>query len=114
MSNCIFCRIVQREIPSKIVHEDDVGLAFEDINPQAPVHILVVPKRHIESLDMLKEADSSLIVHLILTCTKLAKEKDISVSGYRVVANTGFDGGQTVSHLHLHLLGGRAMGWPPG
>lgn len=114
MTNCIFCRIVQRELSSRIIHEDEIAVAFEDSNPQAPVHILVVPKRHIESVDVLKEADSSLIGHLVLACTRIAKEKGISSSGYRVVANTGFDGGQTVSHLHLHLLGGRAMSWPPG
>jgi histidine triad (HIT) family protein len=114
MSSCIFCRIVQRDIPSKFLYEDDRVVAFDDINPQAPVHMLVVPKRHIDSVDVLKESDAALIGHLILTCTRLAKERDIAGAGYRLVANTGFDGGQTVSHLHVHLLGGRAMTWPPG
>jgi histidine triad (HIT) family protein len=114
MTGCIFCRIVQREIPTKFLHEDDHTVAFADINPQAPVHLLVVPKRHIESVDVLKDSDAALIGHLILTCTRLAREKGIAGAGYRLVANTGFDGGQTVSHLHVDLLGGRAMTWPPG
>lgn len=114
MSACIFCRIARREIPAKIVYEDEQAVAFEDINPQAPVHLLVIPKAHVESVDRLKASDASLIAHLVLTCTRLAGERDIAASGYRLVTNTGFDGGQTVSHLHLHLLGGRAMTWPPG
>jgi histidine triad (HIT) family protein len=114
VTSCLFCRIAQHDLPARIIHEDETAVAFVDINPQAPVHVLVVPKRHIESVDVLKETDSALIGHLILACTRIAKEKGISSSGYRVVANTGFDGGQTVAHLHWHLLGGRPMSWPPG
>jgi histidine triad (HIT) family protein len=105
---------VDRAIPSAIVYEDDLALAFEDINPQAPVHTLVIPKRHVGSLDALQTEDSSLLSHLMLTCTKIARQKDISRSGYRLVANTGAHGGQTVFHLHVHVLGGRPMKWPPG
>lgn len=114
MSDCIFCRIVERTVPSKIVHEDDQAVAFEDVNPQAPVHILVVPKRHVRSLKELNETDSTLLGHLMLTGAAIAKQKGIAESGYRLVVNTGKHGGQSVFHLHLHLLGGRPMHWPPG
>lgn len=114
MSNCIFCRIVERAIPSRIVHEDDQTVAFEDVNPQAPVHILIIPRRHIASLKELNATDAPLLGHLMLTSARIAKQKGLAESGYRLVANTGEDGGQTVFHLHLHLLGGRPMTWPPG
>ena len=114
MSDCLFCRIVARAIPSKVVYEDDVALAFEDINPQAPVHVLVIPKRHVRSVAELGEADGALVAHLVLTCAKIAGQKNLVQSGYRLVTNTGPHAGQTVSHLHWHMLGGRPMSWPPG
>ncbi|MGH7232850.1 MAG: histidine triad nucleotide-binding protein [Nitrospiraceae bacterium] len=114
MSTCLFCRIVERTVPSNITYEDDLALAFEDVNPQAPVHILVIPKRHIQSVGDLETADSILLAHLVLTCAKIAKQKGLAQSGYRLVTNTGANGGQTVFHLHWHLLGGRPMRWPPG
>jgi histidine triad (HIT) family protein len=114
VSNCLFCRIVERTIPSKILYEDDVALAFEDINPQAPVHALVIPKRHVRSVDELEGAAAGLLSHLLLTCVKIANLQGIAQSGYRLVTNTGANGGQTVFHLHMHVLGGRPMRWPPG
>jgi histidine triad (HIT) family protein len=114
MSDCLFCKIVEKKIPAKIVHEDDQTLAFDDINPQAPVHTLVIPKKHVAAVQEYGPQDQSLIGHLLLACTKVAKDKGLAESGYRLVANTGRDGGQTVSHLHFHVMGGRHMGWPPG
>ncbi|WP_447974178.1 histidine triad nucleotide-binding protein [Nitrospira sp. Kam-Ns4a] len=114
MSDCIFCKIAERQIPAKIVHEDDSCLAFDDINPQAPVHALIIPKRHAASLAELTEADTGLLGHLLLTGSRVAKQKGIAEGGYRLVINTGRNGGQTVFHLHVHLLGGRHMTWPPG
>ena len=114
MSECIFCRIVERTIPSKIVFEDDQVVAFEDVNPQAPVHVLVVPRRHVASIAELQAADAGLLGHLMVTGAAIAKQKGIAESGYRAVVNTGKNGGQTVFHLHLHVLGGRPMHWPPG
>ncbi|HUY32883.1 MAG TPA: histidine triad nucleotide-binding protein [Pirellulales bacterium] len=109
----IFQRIIDREIPAEIVHEDDQCLAFRDVTPQAPTHVLVVPKRPLRSLAELADADGALAGHLLLVVRKLAVELKLD-HGYRVVANSGPDGGQSVDHLHFHLLGGRAMGWPPG
>ncbi|MEW6542559.1 MAG: histidine triad nucleotide-binding protein [Nitrospirota bacterium] len=114
MSDCIFCKIAEKKIPAKVVHEDDRCLAFDDINPQAPIHTLVIPKRHASSIAELTEADAGLLGHLMLTAGAVAKQKGIAESGYRVVLNTGRNGGQTVFHLHVHLLGGRPMHWPPG
>lgn len=114
MSACLFCKIVDRTIQSTIVHEDEHAVAFQDIHPQAPVHILVIPKRHVQSVQELEHGDSALVGHLLQTCVKLAKEKGISESGYRIVTNSGPHAGQTVFHLHFHLLGGRPMSWPPG
>ncbi len=114
MSSCIFCRIIEGSIPAKIVYQDEHTLAFDDINPQAPVHTLVIPKRHVASVQDLGESDQALLGRLLLTCTKIAKDKGLSESGFRVVANTGLDGGQTVLHLHFHVMGGRHMSWPPG
>lgn len=113
MPDCIFCKIATRQIPSKIVHEDDEIVAFEDVHPQAPVHILVIPKRHIPRLSDTTDQDSALIGRLVATARRIAGDRGISESGYRVVINCNADGGQTVDHLHLHLLGGRRMGWPP-
>ncbi len=111
MSECIFCKIVAKEIPGKIAYEDERILAFYDLEPQAPVHVLIVPKKHIASLDEAGTEDSELLGHL------LAKEIAATLgldNGYRLVINTGEDGQQTVKHLHVHLLGGRKMTWPPG
>ena len=112
--DCIFCKILKREIPSTIVFEDEYCLAFEDINPQAPVHILVIPKKHIPTTLDIKEEDKELIGHLVVVAAKIAREKGIAEGGYRLVVNTNSDAGQTVFHVHLHLLGGRVMSWPPG
>jgi histidine triad (HIT) family protein len=106
-SSCIFCRIVAGEIPAKLVHEDDETIAFRDINPQAPTHVLVIPRRHIASVNELTESDGALIGRMHLT-------EGVSESGYRLVMNTGAAAGQTVHHIHLHILGGRSMAWPPG
>ncbi len=113
MSKTIFKRIIDREIPAKIVYEDQQCLAFEDVNPQAPVHILIIPKREIASLDDLGEGDAALAGHLLVVAKKLAAERKLT-GGYRVVANCGPDAGQSVAHLHFHLLGGRGLAWPPG
>jgi histidine triad (HIT) family protein len=114
MTQCLFCRIIKREIPGRIVYEDDSVLAFEDINPQAPTHILVVPKKHIDSLSNLSTADKEMMGSLFLTVIQLVKTNNLSQQGFRTVINTGPNGGQTVYHLHIHLLGGRQMTWPPG
>jgi histidine triad (HIT) family protein len=114
MSDCLFCRIVEKKIPAKVVHEDDQILAFDDINPQAPVHTLVIPKRHVASVQDLGESDQVLLARLLLACTKVATNKGLADPGFRLVANTGRDGGQTVFHLHFHVMGGRHMTWPPG
>jgi histidine triad (HIT) family protein len=111
--DCIFCKIVAGAIPSKKLYEDDEVYAFADITPKAPFHALIIPKEHIESLAEAAASHKPLLGHLHLTAAELARAHGLT-KGYRVVINTGDDGGQTVSHLHLHLLGGRAMGWPPG
>ena len=113
MSDTIFGKIIRREIPANIVYEDDLALAFKDINPQAPTHILVVPKKPISQLDASTPEDQALLGHLLLTIKKVAKQAGLS-KGYRVVLNNGYDGGQTVYHLHFHILGDRQMLWPPG
>ena len=114
MSSCLFRKIITREIPRAIVYEDDRILAFNDINPQAPTHVLVVPKRHIETLNELGTEDDRLVGELIRRAAAIAGERGLSAGGYRTVFNTNRDAGQTVFHIHLHLLGGRAMAWPPG
>ena len=114
MSDCLFCKIVQKTIPAKIVHEDDRSLAFDDINPQAPVHTLIIPKQHVSAVQDCGDQAPDLLAHLLVICTKVAKEKGLSQPGYRIVTNTGRDAGQTVFHLHFHVLGGRHLGWPPG
>ncbi len=113
MSDTIFGKIIRREIPANIVYEDDLALAFKDINPQAPTHILVIPKKPIPQLDASTPEDQALLGHLLLTIKKVAKQAGLS-KGYRVVLNNGYDGGQTVYHLHFHILGDRQMLWPPG
>ena len=113
-SDCIFCRIVRRQAPGDIVYQDEEVTAFRDINPQAPVHILVVPNRHIPAVAALGREDTGLAGRLILTARELAEREGIARAGYRLVFNNGPQGGQSVDHLHLHLLGGRPMRWPPG
>jgi histidine triad (HIT) family protein len=109
----IFSKIIRREIPADIVYEDDLVLAFRDVHPQAPVHILVIPKKPIPKLADAESGDHALMGHLLLTVKRVAEQAGLS-NGYRVVINNGTDGGQTVDHLHLHILGGRHMKWPPG
>jgi histidine triad (HIT) family protein len=113
MSDCIFCKIVAGEIPSKRVHEDDDVFAFHDLSPQAPVHVLIVPRKHIASLNEASEEDRALLGRILLSVRELAEQLGVS-AGYRVVNNCGAPAGQSVFHIHFHLLGGRAMGWPPG
>jgi histidine triad (HIT) family protein len=112
--SCLFCRIIAREIPASIVFEDDRMIAFNDINPQAPTHVLIVPKRHIETLNALEPGDDQLVGELARRAAAIARERGFSDRGYRVVFNTNREAGQTVFHIHLHLLGGRPMTWPPG
>ena len=112
-SDCIFCRIVEGDIPAARVLEDEQCLAFRDLNPVAPTHILVIPKEHIRSTAHAAEAHAALLGHLMLTAARVAQQERLQ-DGFRLVANTGADGGQTVDHLHLHVLGGRQMAWPPG
>ena len=112
--SCLFCRIVAGEIPATIVHETDETLAFRDVNPRAPSHILVIPRRHIASIDALVPADQELAGRLMLVAAEIARQEGFASQGYRVVSNVGEWGGQTVDHLHLHLMGGRAFHWPPG
>jgi histidine triad (HIT) family protein len=113
-SACLFCKIVAGEIPASTVHDDDLVLAFDDINPMAPVHQLILPKRHIRSAAELTEADGPLLGRLFAVGAELAASAGIEAAGYRLVTNVGRDGGQSVDHLHVHLLGGRSMTWPPG
>lgn len=113
MGNCLFCEIVKKNIPSKIAYEDDMILAFHDIDPQAPVHVLVIPKKHIESLDKVEDDDRELLGHIMIKIHEIAGELGIE-NGYRVVSNNGEDAFQTVKHLHFHILGKRKLSWPPG
>lgn len=113
MKDCIFCKIASGEIPSKIVYQDDLVCVFEDLEPQAPVHLLCIPKKHISSIDEITPENADVISHIYLTISSLAKKLGLN-EGYRVVSNCGEQGGQTVMHLHFHLLGGRKFGWPPG
>ena len=115
MADCIFCRIAAKEIPATAVYEDDSVIAFKDLEPQAPVHVLIIPKKHIESLLGLTTDDKALVAHIhIYVVPQIAKELGLAEKGFRLVVNTGEEGGQTVGHLHFHLLGGRSMQWPPG
>lgn len=114
MENCIFCKIAAGTIPSTVVYEDEKILAFRDINPEAPTHILVIPKRHISSTNALEPSDEALIGYIFTAAKNIAKAEGIDESGYRIVNNCGRDGGQTVQHLHFHILGGRSLSWPPG
>jgi histidine triad (HIT) family protein len=113
-ADCLFCKIIDKQIPANIVFEDDRAIAFRDINPQAPTHVLIVPRRHIPTLNDLTDGDAPLVGHLHLIAAQLASAEGIAGAGYRVLFNTGRGAGQTVWHIHLHLIGGRALGWPPG
>ncbi len=110
MEDCIFCKIIKREIPSSIVYEDSEIIAFRDVNPQAPVHILVIPKKHISSLIELKEEDEILVGKIYTVINKIAEQEEIDKKGFRVIVNCGEDGGQEVKHLHFHILGGKKLG----
>ncbi len=111
--NCLFCSIIDKQIPADIVYEDEHVLAFRDINPQTPQHMLVIPKQHIATLNDANEADALLLGRLSLAAAKLATQQGFAEAGYRTVMNCNAHGGQTVDHIHLHLLGGKALGWPP-
>ena len=114
MSDCLFCKIIRHEIPASIEYEDERVLAFNDINPQAPTHVLLVPKRHIATLSELSVEDDQLLGEIVRRAAAIAKARGIAAGGFRTVFNTNRDAGQTVFHVHLHLLGGRSMTWPPG
>lgn len=114
MEACLFCKIIKKEIPSSIVFENENILAFNDINPQAPIHILLIPKEHFASLNEIPEEKKDILSDLLLRARQIAEEKEIAQTGYRLVLNTEKDSGQEVFHVHLHLLGGRRMSWPPG
>jgi histidine triad (HIT) family protein len=113
-TNCLFCKIVEKEIPAKIVHEDDDIVAFEDINKAAPFHVLIIPKKHFANINEMKEEDKELIGKMFLAAKKMAHDENIDTSGYRCVFNTNKDAGQAVFHIHMHVLGGRPFTWPPG
>lgn len=112
MSDCIFCKIANGEIPSNKVYEDESVLAFYDLEPQAPIHVLIIPKQHIACADEITAENSGVVAHIFEVAAKIAKELELK-DGYRIVNNCGANGGQTVQHLHFHMLGGKAMGWPP-
>lgn len=114
MSDCLFCKIAGGHIPAKLIHEDDKCLGFLDINPQAPTHALFIPRKHVATSNDLTVEDEALVGHLVLSAAKVAREKNLADAGYRLVMNCNRDAGQTVFHLHLHLLAGRVMQWPPG
>ncbi len=113
MDDCLFCKIARKEIPSETVYENDNLIAFKDINPQAPTHILIIPKEHFASLEEIPEEKKEILAELLLAARQIAEEKELS-RGYRIVLNTGKESGQAVFHIHFHLLGGRQMAWPPG
>lgn len=113
--DCIFCKIAAGEIPATVVYKDDFVKAFRDLDPQAPEHVLIIPKKHVGSLLELRQEDKDLAAHILVDVVpKLAKDLGVAENGFRIVCNTGEEGGQTVHHLHVHLLGGRSMQWPPG
>ena len=112
--NCLFCRLIAGEVPADVVYQDGRAVAFRDINPQAPVHVLVIPREHMESLDDAARRDEGLLGHLLRVAARVANEQGVSAGGYRTVVNTGADAGQSVFHLHVHVLGGRPLAWPPG
>lgn len=110
MENCVFCKIIKKEIPSEIVYEDDLVIAFKDINPKAPIHILIIPKKHIETVDHLNPKDEKLVGTMVYTAQKIARKLAVAQKGYRLVFNVKSHGGQIVEHIHLHLLGGQKLG----
>src|SRR5258707_13476343 len=112
--DCLFCRIISGEIPAELVQRDDRSVVISDVNPQAPTHVLVIPLEHIESLDDASQKDEALLGHLLRVAARVANDGGLSEAGYRTVINTGAGAGQSVFHLHVHLLGGRTMTWPPG
>ena len=112
--DCLFCKIASGDIPVKVVYQDDLIMAFDDINPQAPVHKIIIPKKHIATANDLKKEDTELMGYMIQSAAMLAKQLEIAEDGYRVVLNCNANGGQSVFHIHLHLLGGRRLAWPPG
>jgi histidine triad (HIT) family protein len=114
MDSCLFCKIVRGEIPAEVVYKDDVVTAFRDINPQAPVHVLVVPNQHVGSVAEIGPGNGALLAALTVAANKLADSEGVAESGYRLVINVGEDAGMSVAHLHLHVLGGRKLAWPPG
>ena len=114
MSDCLFCGIVDGSVKANLVYQDDAVVAFNDIAPRAPVHILIIPRKHVASVSDIAAADRALIGEIFQVAAKLAREQGIAESGYRVVVNSGADAGQSVLHIHYHLLGGRQLGWPPG
>lgn len=113
MEDCVFCKIIRNELPSEKVYEDDKVLAFKDANPEAPVHVIIVPKKHIPSLNEITLEDELILGHIFTVAKLVAEKLGVSENGYRVVSNCGKDGGQTVPHVHYHLLAGRVLGWPP-
>ncbi|AKA70655.1 histidine triad nucleotide-binding protein [Clostridium scatologenes] len=114
MEDCIFCKIIKGEIPCEKVYEDDIVLSFKDISPGAPAHILIIPKKHISSLNELTDEDSKIVAHVFVVLKEIVKKLGIDKTGYRIVSNCGEDGGQSVPHIHFHVLGGRNLQWPPG
>ena len=114
MADCLFCKIVRREIPAQIVHQDDLVTAFRDINPQAPAHLLIVPNQHVGSAAEIGPGNGGLLAAMVVAANRLAAQEGVADSGYRLVFNVGADAGMSVPHLHLHLLGGRPLAWPPG
>lgn len=114
MADCLFCKIVAGQVPAKLVHQDELCVGFQDINPQAPQHALFIPRRHVATLNDATAEDRELLGHLMVSAAKYAKEAGVADSGFRVVMNTNAAAGQTVFHVHLHLLGGRSLSWPPG
>jgi histidine triad (HIT) family protein len=114
MSDCLFCRIVNKDIPADLIYEDEQVVAFRDLHPQAPVHVLIIPRRHVMNLNAAVAEDEALLGHLCTVAAELARRDKIAESGYRLVANVGPDAGESIGHLHFHLLGGRHFGWPPG
>jgi len=114
MEDCIFCKIINKKIPASIIYEDEKIIAFNDTKPQAPIHVLLIPKEHYASLNDVPDGDESILAHLLLKARQIAYDKGIGEDGYRLVLNTGGNSGQEIFHIHLHLLGGRRMTWPPG
>ncbi|MEK6265751.1 MAG: histidine triad nucleotide-binding protein [Clostridium sp.] len=114
MDDCIFCKIIKKQIPCELLYEDEGVIGFKDISPEAPVHIVIIPKVHISNLNSLSEDSANIIGHIFIVAKKIAIDLGISETGYRIVSNCGENGGQTVQHIHFHLLGGRRLKWPPG